>query len=33
MTETRNDPYNEKQDDTTIVIASGCSFQASTGEL
>ena len=34
MTETRNDPYNEKQDDTTIVIASGCSFQeTSTGEL
>lgn len=34
MTETRNDPYNDRTDDTTIVIASGCSFQeTSTGEL
>ena len=34
MTETRNDPYNERTDDTEIVIASGCSFQeTSTGEL
>jgi len=35
MTETRNDPYNDRiDDDTEIVIASGCSFQeTSTGEL
>ena len=35
MTETRNDPYNDRtDDDTEIVIASGCSFQeTSIGEL